>query len=186
MLPAARSLQVRALNAKSLSIGGIILLALSTWASRVTGLVTDDQLLIALHFCIQLTLLGCIILFFAAVSYGVSWGATEAYKRLYHHQKRWKEEGVKRKIYRCALYSGAGTMFLCGSFFLLAEDLTRNEKIVVGVFWLLACAFVGLTSPLVWRWTFDKVLPRFNRYVSGKTDERGENEAMDRPGDKLE
>jgi hypothetical protein len=168
-------------NAKSLTITGALILALTTWISRVTGLVTDEQLLIALHFIVQLLILGSIILFFAAVSYIVSWGATEAYKRLYHQQKRWKEESVKRKIYRCALYSGAGTMLLCGSFFLLAEDLTNKEKYIVGVFWLLACLFIGFTSPLVWRWTFDKVVPRFNRYVSGKTD--SDNEAMDRPSE---
>ncbi len=177
-------LRVPSMNAKSLTIGGILMLALSTWASRVTGLVTDEQLLIALNFIIQLGLLGCIVLVFTAVSYGVSWGATEAYKRLYHNRKTWAAESVKRKIYRCALYSGAGTMLLCGSFFLLADDLTNKERLIVGVFWLLACLFIGFTSPLVWRWTFDKLLPRFNRYVSGKTD--GENEAMDRPGERLE
>ena len=169
------------MNGKALTIGGILLTAFGAWMSRVTGLVTDEQLLLALHLAVQLTLLGCIILFFAIVSYGVSWGATQAYKVLYHKRGTWTQVPVLRKIYRCALYSGAGTMLLCGSFFLLAEDLTRSEQIVVGVFWLLACLFIGFTSPLVWRWTFDKLLPRFNRYVSGKTDDDDEHEALNRP-----
>lgn len=147
----------------------------------MTGLVTDDQLLLAFHFIVQLLVLVSIVLLFAIVSYIVSWAATQAYKVLYHDRLTWTHQKVRRKIYRCALYSGAGTMLLCGSFFLLAEDLTNKEKYIVSVFWLLACAFIGFTSPLVWRWTFDKLLPRFNRYVSGKTD--GENEALDRPSE---
>lgn len=170
------------MNAKSLTISGILLTALSVWVTRVTGLVTDDQLLYALGWAIEIAVLGSIFLLFAIISYGVSWGATEAYKRLYHHPKRWKEEAVKRKIYRCAIWSGGLTMLSCGTFLLLADALTTEERIVVGVFWILACAFVGLSSPHLWRWTFDKLLPRFNRYVSGKSD--GENEALDRPSER--
>jgi hypothetical protein len=169
------------MNAKSLTITGALILALTTWISRVTGLVTDEQLLIALHFIVQLLILGSIILFFAAVSYIVSWGATQAYKVMHFRRKTWKHEGVKRKTYRFAIWSGGLAMLICGSFFLLADDLTIQERIVVGVFWLIACVFVGLTSPFLWSWTFDKVVPRFNRYVSGKAD--GENEAMDRPSE---
>jgi hypothetical protein len=161
------------MNAKSLTIGGAFVLLAVTLIGRFNGLITDDFLIIA-----------AIVVFFACLSYIVSWGATQAYKVLYHKRSTWNKDTIKRKIYRCALYNGAGTMLLCGSFFLLADDLTTQEKIVVGIFWLLACAFVGLSSPLVWRWTFDKLLPRFNRYVSGKKDNYGnENEAMDRPSE---
>lgn len=159
------------MNAKSLTIGG-------AFTALVVGIIYQYSELITPEFL----LLAALVLFFVFVSYGVSWGATEAYKRLYHHPKRWKEEGVKRKIYRCALYSGSFSMGACGSIFVLVEDMTRAEQIVIGVFWLLACAFVGLSSPLVWRWTFDKVLPRFNRYVVGKKDENEEEaEALNRP-----
>jgi hypothetical protein len=161
------------LNAKSLTIGAALTTLVVGCILRYQDLITDEFLLLA-----------ALVLFFMCVSYGVSWGATQAYKVLYHKRSTWNKDTIKRKIYRCALYNGAGTMLLCGSFFLLADDLTTQEKIVVGIFWLLACAFVGLSSPLVWRWTFDKLLPRFNRYVSGKKDNYGnENEAMDRPSE---
>lgn len=169
------------MNTKTLTIGGALVLLITTWISRVTGLVTDDQLLYAFWCLVDFLILTGIVLFFAAISYGISWGATEAYKRLYHHQKRWKEEAVKRKIYRCAIWSGGLTMLTCGSLFLLAETLTSKEQVVVGIFWSLASAFVGLSSPFLWRWTFDKLLPRFNRFVTGKA--TGENEAMDRPSE---
>jgi len=158
------------LNTKTLGIGGALTTLVVACILRYQNLITDDFLLLA-----------ALVLLFVFLSYGISWAATEAYKRLYFNRTSWKHENVKRKIYRCALYSGAGTMLLCGSFFLLADNLTAEEKLVVGVFWLLACLFIGFTSPLVWRWTFDKLVPRFNRYVSGKSD--GENEAMDRPSE---
>ena len=162
------------MNIKSLTISGAL-------TALVVGIIYQYGELITAEFL----LFTAVILFFVFLSYGISWGLTEAYKRLYHHPKRWKEESVKRKIYRCALYSGAGSMLLCGSFFLLAEELTNSEILVVGIFWLMACLFVGLTSPLVWRWTFDKLVPRFNRFVSGKSMDN-ENEALDRPTEKPE
>jgi hypothetical protein len=165
--------QVFALNAKSLTIGGAFTALIAGIIYQYSELVTPEFLLLA-----------ALILFFVFLSYGVSWGATQAYKVLYHNRTTWKQEKVRRKIYRCALYSGAGTMLLCGSFFLLADDLTNQEKAVVGVFWLLACLFIGFTSPLVWRWAFGKLLPRFNRYVAGKTDDNeAECEALNRPSE---
>jgi hypothetical protein len=157
------------MNAKSLTITGAL-------TALVVGIIYQYGELITPDFLI----LAALILFLVFVSYGLSWTATEAYKRLYFNRTSWKNETVKRKIYRCALYSGAGSMLLCGSVFLLA-DFDTQQRIVFGVFWTIGCLFVGFSSPLVWRWTFDKVVPRFNRYVSGKTD--SENEAMDRPSE---
>jgi hypothetical protein len=111
----------------------------------------------------------------------MSWSATEAYKRLYFKPADWTKPLVKKKIYRCALYSGAGTMLLCGTVFLLADGLTPQERAVVGVFWFLGCVFIGLTSPLLWRFVFDNLMPRLKRWAKGR--ERGENEAMDRPSE---
>jgi hypothetical protein len=171
------------LNAKTLGIGGILLTALSIWASRITGLITDEQLLNAFHFIVNLLVLGSIVLFFAAISYGISWTITEAYKRLYLHQKDWGKENVKRKIYRCAIWSAGFTMLACGSLFLLAEEVPVKWQIVVGVFWTLACVLVGFSSPIVWKWTFETLLPRFNRFVSGNKTMDNENEALDRPNE---
>lgn len=156
------------MNARNLTIGGALSLLIGGAILRYQDLITDDFLILT-----------ALVLFFMVASYGVSWGATEAYKRLYHHPKRWREQGVKRKIYRCALYSGAGTMLMCGSFFLLADNLVTREKLVVGIFWLLACIFVGLTSPLLWRFVFENCLPRLKRWAKGRN-ETG-NEALDRP-----
>lgn len=161
------------MNARSLTIGGALVLLAVTLIGRLEGLITDEFLILA-----------ALVLFFVCLSYVVSWGGTQAYKVLYHKPANWNKEPVKRKIYRCALYSGAGTMLLCGSFFLLADNLTTDEKIVVGVFWLLACAFVGLSSPLVWRFVFENLMPRFKRWAKGRH-EIG-NEALDRPGERTE
>jgi hypothetical protein len=156
-------------NAKSLTIGGALTTLVVACILRYQNLITDDFLLLA-----------ALVLFFICVSYVVSWGATQAYKVLYHKRSTWSKENVKRKIYACAIISGMATMLVCGSFFILA-DLTDKEKVVVCIFWGLACTFVGFTSPFLWRWTFDKLVPRFNRYVSGKSDD--ENEALDRPSE---
>lgn len=157
------------MSAKSLTIGGAFTAVIAGVIYKYGELITDGFLLLT-----------ALVLTLITVSYGVSWGATQAYKVLYHNRKTWTHENVKRKIYRCALYSGAGSMALCGSVFLLAGFDTQ-QLIVFSVFWTIGCLFVGFSSPLVWRWTFDKLLPRFNRYVSGKTD--GENEALDRPSE---
>lgn len=172
------------MNAKSLTIGSIILGLLSVWASRAGGLVSDEQLLSALLFIVNIVVLGGVVLTFAAISYGISWGATQAYKMLYLKHGTWHQEAVKRKIYRVAVWAAGLIMLACGSFFLLAGDLTTQEKIVVGVFWLLACAFVGLSSPLVWRFVFENLMPRFKRWAKGRH-ETG-NEALDRPSEKPE
>lgn len=157
------------MNAKNLTIGGAFTAVVAGIIYKYGELITDGFLLLT-----------ALVLFFVVLSYLISWGVTQAFKRLYLTPKQVRSEPGKRNLYRCALYSGSGCMLLCGSLFLLA-DLTTNEKIVVGVFWLLACAFVGFSSPLVWRWTFDKLLPRFNRFVVGKKDDEHGHEALDRP-----
>lgn len=161
------------MNAKSLTIGG-------AFTGLIVGVIYQYSELITPEFL----LLAALILFFVFLSYGVSWTVTQAYKRLYMTPKQWRSEPGKRKIYRCALYSGALTMGACGSIFVLVEDMTRAEQVVIGVFWVIASLFVGLSSPLLWRWTFDKLLPRFNRYVAGKTDDNeAECEALNRPSE---
>jgi hypothetical protein len=158
------------MNAKSLTIGGAFTAVIAGVIYKYGELVTDGFLLLT-----------ALVLTLVIVSYGVSWSATQAYKVLNFKRSTLHKELVKRKLYRFAIGSGALTMLACGSVFLLAGNLAPQEKIVVGVFWLLACAFVGLTSPFLWRWTFEKLLPRFNRYVSGKPEP--EHEALDRPSE---
>lgn len=164
------------MNGRALTIGGALTTLVVACILRYQNLITDDFLLLA-----------ALVLFFMIVSYVVSWGATQAYKVLNFKRSTWSKELVKRKIYRCAIWTGGLTMLACGSFILLAEQLSNTEQFVIGVFWLLACVFVGLTSPFLWRWTFDKLVPRFNRFVVGKSDEdEDEAEALSRPGEKLE
>lgn len=180
------------MNAKSLTIGGALTALVVGIIYQYGELITDDFLLLAA------LVLGAMI-----ASYGVSWCATQAYKVLYFKPSDWKKDTVKRKIYRCAMYSGAGTMLLCGSFFLLADGLSNQEKLVVGIFWTLGCIFVGLSSPLVWRFVFDNLMPRFKQWArgsktlvvrneqgevekvieDGKTVFTGEDEALDRPSE---
>jgi hypothetical protein len=158
------------MNARNLTIGGSLSVLIGGAILRYQDLITDEFLI-----------LSALVLFFAAVSYLMSWSATEAYKRLYFKPADWAKPLVKKKIYRCALYSGAGTMLLCGTVFLLADGLTPQERTVVGVFWFLGCVFIGLTSPLLWRFVFDNLMPRLKRWAKGR--ERGENEALDRPSE---
>jgi hypothetical protein len=169
------------MNARNLTVGGILLTMLSLWGSRVTGLVSDEQLLNALYLIVQIAVLGSVVLTFAAISYGVSWSATQAYKVLYLSPSAWGTPKGKRQIYRFAIWSAGLAMLSCGTFFLLAEDLTTRDKVVVSVFWVMLCALVALSSPHLWRFAFENLLPRLRRWARGR--ERGENEAMDRPSE---
>lgn len=163
------------MNAKSLTIGGALVLLAVTLIGRIEGLIADEFLI-----------LSALIIGFACLSYIVSWSVTQAYKVLYYQPRSWTQPQVKRDIYRCAIIIGALTMLACGSFFLLAEDLTSREKVVLSVFWCLACAFVGFTSPFLWRFVFDNVMPRLRRWAKGKDENELEAEALNRPTEKPE
>jgi len=183
-------------NAKSLTIGGALTALAVGIIYQYGEMITPDFLL-----------LSALVVAFVLISYGLSWGATQAYKVLYLNRKTWHKEPIKRKIYRCAIWSASLTMLAFGSAFLLAEDLTVQERVIVSVFWLIACAVVGLSSPLVWTFVFNNLMPRLKQWARGsKTtvirNEHGkiekviddgktvmpdefanENEALDRPSE---
>jgi hypothetical protein len=166
------------LNAKNLTIGGAFTVVVAGIIYQYGELITPDFLLMT-----------ALVVSFVFLSYGTSWTITEAYKRLYLHQKDWGKENTKRKIYRCAIWSAGLTMLACGSLFLLAEGVPVKWQIVVGVFWTLACILVGFSSPIIWKWAFETLLPRFNRFVIGtKTIDENESEAeaLNRPSEKPE
>jgi hypothetical protein len=162
------------LNVRSLTISGALTAFFVGIIYEYGGLITPNFLLMV-----------ALVVSFVLLSYGTSWTITEAYKRLYLHPKDLVKESVRRKIYRCAIWSAGLTMLSCGSLFLLAEGVPVRWQIVVGVFWTLACLLVGFSSPIIWKWTFETLLPRFNRFAAGD-DNESEAEALNRPSEKPE
>jgi hypothetical protein len=161
------------MNAKSLTITGALILLAVTLIGRFEGLVTDQMLFWA-----------AMVIGMAVGSYAFSIGATEWYKRRTFSQKQIECindqhstdcDKEKRKTYNFAVRSGFLAMAGCGVIFLLLEGATWRHTLVIAVFWLFGSMIVGVTSPIVWR------VAR-NRFLNVA----GENEAMDRPGEKLE
>lgn len=168
------------MNLKRMGIGAAAALCLTTWISRVTGLVTDDQLLYV--FWALVIVAGSMI-----VSYGISWTATDGYKRYHWAPDRWKDQKVKKRIFKCAWWSGGVSMFACGCFALLLT--TTGMRLAIFSFgWLILCFFVAFTSPWLWAFTNDNFLPRLKRMVRGKRQDENEAEAeaLMRPTDKPE
>jgi hypothetical protein len=162
------------LNAKSLTIGGALVLLAVTLIGRFEGLVTDQMLIWA-----------AMIIGMAVASYAFSIGATEYYKRRTFSQKQ--IDGInnphstgfdkeKRKTHDFAVRSGFGSMAGCGVIFILLEGADWRIGLVIAVFWAFGSMIVGLTSPLVWR------LCR-KRFIKA-ADEDDEHEALNRPTDK--
>jgi hypothetical protein len=180
------------LNAKSLTIGGAVVLLLTTWLSRVTGLVTDDQLLFAFFALLSVTLS-------AALSYLISWSVTGGYKKYNWPPNRWKEQAIKRKVFKVAWFTGGGFMAAFGSIVLICAT-TGKMLAVYAIVWTILSVMVGATSPGLWSFVFDNVLPRLKQWArgskpvihydesgnvtkatdDGKTVFTGENEALDR------
>jgi hypothetical protein len=161
------------LNAKNLTIGGAIALLLTTWISRVTGLVTDDQLLFAFFALLAITSS-------ATVSYLISWAATDGYKKYNWVPTRWKEQAVKRKIFKCAWVSAGVPMTTFGAA-ILAASTTGKLLLIGSVLWTILAVLVASTSPGLRDFIVDSLIPRLRKWAKGKH-ECG-NEAMDRPSE---
>lgn len=161
------------MNKTALTIGGGIVLLIVTLTARLEGLISDQVLVwIAM------------IVLAVSASYAIAIGGTEWFKRRNFtqvqiecindpHSDGCNEE--KRRTYDAAVITGFLAMLTCGIIFILLQVPDWRYKVVIAVLWLLASAFVGVTAPLVWR-LFRK------RYLIIA----GENEAMDRPADKIE
>jgi ABC-type xylose transport system permease subunit len=158
------------LNTKSLTIGGALILLAVTLIGRFEGLVTDQMLLWA-----------AMIVGMIFGSYALAIGATEYYKRRTFSQKQIECindphstgcDKEKRKTHDFAFRSGFSSMAACGVIFVLLEGAGWRLAIVIAVFWLIGCAIVGVTVPLVYR----LVRGRFLQAT-------GENEALDRPSE---
>jgi RsiW-degrading membrane proteinase PrsW (M82 family) len=161
---------VAALNAKSLTIGGALVLLAVTLIGRFEGLVTDQMLIWA-----------AMIVGMAVASYAFSIGATEYYKRRTFSQKQIECindphstgcDKEKRKTHDFAVRSAFLGMVACGVIFVLLEGADWRLAIVIAVFWSFLSAIVGVTAPLVYR----LLRKRFLTVA-------GENEAMDRPSE---
>jgi hypothetical protein len=162
------------LNAKSLTIGGALVLLAVTLIGRLNGLITDDRLLYAFWALLAVTLS-------AVVSYIISWASTDGYKKYNWPPNRWGEQAIKKKIFKVAWVSAGTPMALFGAVILVATT-TGKALIFSGVVWLHFVALVSATSPWLWCFVFDNLMPRLKRWARGD-DFEGENEAMDRPSE---
>jgi hypothetical protein len=161
------------MNARNLTIGGAVVLCLTTWITRVTGLVTDDQLLYL--FWALLIVFGSM-----TVSYGISWAATDGYKKYNWKPHRWRDQPIKKKIFKFAWWSGGIAMFACG-FFALILTSTGVLLAVYSFGWLILCVFVAFTSPWLWSFVFENLIPRMKRRA--RVRDEAEAEAMSRPNE---
>jgi len=161
------------MNTKTLTIGGILLTALGAWVSRITGLVSDAQLLYA-FFALSVVTLS------ASISYIISWTATDGYKKYNWPPNRWKEQAIKRKIFKCAWWSGGGSMVSCGTVVLICAA-TGKLLLVYSIIWLILSVMVGATSPGLRDFFVDNLIQRLKRWAKGRN-EIG-NEALDRPSE---
>jgi hypothetical protein len=142
-------------NKTTLTLGGLIaaLTPLAMWAYQ-SGVVTTAGIRYAMLIA-GLSLLSLVI----------SWGATEAYKRLFVLES-WSSPTGKRRIYACALLTGAGAMLLCGVVFLVLVEFTWQTATLIGVMWTLVSIALGVSSPFVWKLAFELLLPRLKRCKS--------------------
>lgn len=155
------------MNKTTLTLGGTLtaLTPLSMWAYQ-SGVVTT----VGIRYAMLVTGL-------ALLSLVISWGATEAYKRLFVLES-WSSPVGRRRIYACALITGAGAMLLCGVVFLVLVEFTWQTATFIGVMWLLASIALGVSSPFVWKLAFEYVLPKVkrgsvNRAVCDKQEDNG-------------
>lgn len=158
------------MNAKSLTIGGALVLLACGLIARLEGLISDQALIWA-----------AMISGMVAGSYILSIGGTEWFKRRTFSQLQIECindphstgcDKEKRKTYDFAVRSGFISMAACGAIFILLEGADWRMALVIAVFWVFASAIVGVTSPLMWRLFRNRFL-----YAAG------ENEALDRPSE---
>jgi hypothetical protein len=141
-------------NKTTLTLTGLIaaLTPLAMWAYQ-SGVVTT----VGIRYAMLVTGL-------ALLSLVISWGATEAYKRLFVLES-WSSPAGKRRIYACALLTGAGAMLLCGVVFLVLVEFTWQTAAFIGVMWTLASVALGVSSPFLWRVAFEWLLPKLKGAV---------------------
>lgn len=157
----------------TIGIGGAVTLLLTTWISRVTGLVTDDQIIFAFFAGLAVTLS-------AGLSYIISWAATDNYKKYNWPPNRWKEQAIKRRIFKFAWWSAGTPMVLLGAAILTFS--TTGKLLIVGIMvWSILAACVAATSPWLWCFVFDNLLPRLRRWARGQDENEAEAEALSRP-----
>lgn len=96
-----------------------------------------------------------IVVMIMALSYGISWGVTEAIKRQ-RIPKPWDTNGNKKRIYRLAMIWAALPAASAAAGIALTHD-------VPPWYWLMTPWVVGLlavSSPWVWRLVFEVLWPR--------------------------
>lgn len=167
------------MNVKSLTIGGALVLLAVTLIGRVNGLVTDDQLICAFWAIVAVTVS-------ASVSYLISWAATDGYKKYNWPPNRWKDQTVKRKIFKFAWWSAGVPMSMFGAVVLI-WSVTGKLLLIGSIGWLLLTACVAVTSPWLWAFVMDSLLPRLKRYARGEgptihRDEHGEIQKVSENG----
>lgn len=160
------------MNGKAVGIGGALVLLACTLIGRFEGLITDQALIWA-----------GLVVGMGIASWAFSIGATEYYKRRTFSQLQIECinsphsmgcDKEKRRTYNFAVRSGFAGMALNGIIFILLEGATWRHALVIAVFWLHACAIVGVISPLMWR------IFR-NRFLTDPNIE--ESEALNRPSE---
>jgi hypothetical protein len=144
------------MNGRTLTIGGLSATAapLLIWAYQA-GVITAAGIRY-----------GLLIVGLAMMSLVISWGVTEAYKRLLVGEA-WSSTAGRRKIYAAALLTGSTSMLLSGVVFLVLVEFNWRTASVIGVMWLLASVCVGVCSPWLWRLAFERILPRLYQFMSG-------------------
>jgi membrane protein implicated in regulation of membrane protease activity len=162
------------MNKTNLTIGGGIILLIVTLTARLEGLISDQVLIWIAMIALAVT-----------ASYAVAIGGTEWFKRRKFSQKQidcindihsTECDEEKRRTYDVAVITGFCSMLLCGVVFILLQVPDWRYKVVIAALWLLACVFVGLTAPLVWR------LAR-KRFIKAADEVEDEAEALVRPNE---
>lgn len=161
---------------KSLTISGAILLVIT---SAITAIFTPEVMLWVF-----------VIVGADVAAMVLSWSATEYYKRI-HVATKWTQDPVtdrirpkltieqRNKVYQFAIRCGiavteaAGVVLLLLSMFLwdvinFADPRFWATMFVMFVCWQINSAIVGFSSPHVWVWTFDHLLPKINKRIDGE------------------
>lgn len=160
------------MNAKSLTIGGILLTALSVIVYASADLIASNpKILFWIGYVVVATL----------VSMLASWGITEYYKKTRfaafivesinkgfnpkHAKDRDPYEMERRLIYRIATWTCFALMMVAGYIFRLLEsgspDIDLDKHIqVIWILWILYSLFIGFASAPLWRFAYDKIRPR--------------------------
>lgn len=109
----------------------------------------------------------------------LSWGTTEAFKRLRLPPTPWgdpqdpnltEDERQEIRSYHRIMYAwamGTGLLYnaLGGVVLTLVQGGGTRVAVVLIVLWFLYSALIAVSSPHTWRWTFEHLLPALNRNV---------------------